>query len=298
MKVRTPIDWTVIIANVTEAEYLKKMAEWGSQQCGANLHWNLKAIKERKRTGDTRRIALCAFAQDAGCPYRLEIICKDGLYTVSEGSLQHSDHNVSSFIRGAALMHVSKLTPTKLKGTNVAAAIKELKDDGFEMDSPQERSFRFARQSLKRKKMCANLEPGTEGTWGAVVTVAQRYVCDDFEREGFNEHTVYVVGDILSDSSKGELVLVLSSDNLLLNGYRALQFGMPLVLYCDCTYRLMVEGHGTMLLGTMDLSQHFHVLAYAIITKEDTGAHEHVMRVVKQGVEDVVARYAREGKQI
>ena len=89
----------------------------------------------------------------------------------------------------------------------------------------------------------------------------------------------------------------MSTDNLLLNGYRHMQFGMPFVLYCDCTYRLIVEGHGTMLLGTLDLSQHFHVLAYAVVTKEDTAGHEYAMRVVKKGVEDVVARYARAQKK-
>ena len=59
-----------------------------------------------------------------------------------------------------------------------------------------------------------------------------------------------------------------------------------------------MERHGTMLIGTMDLSQHFHVLAYAVVTREDAKGHEYVMRAAKQGVEDVVARYAAAGKQV
>ena len=112
-------------------------------------------------------------------------------------------------------------------------------------------------------------------------------------------HTTYLVGgDYVSDSEEQRLVAVLSTDNLMLNPYRAMQFGMPFVLYCDCTYRLMVEGHGTMLLGVMDLSQKFHVVAYAVVTKEDTAGHAYVMKVVKKGVEDAVARYARAQRSV
>ena len=83
-----------------------------------------------------------------------------------------------------------------------------------------------------------------------------------------NEHEVYSYDETTCDSQvemrtgpPGRLCLQLSSENLLLNGYRAKQFGMPLQILVDCTYSMTTsDDFATMLIGVMDLSQQFHVV--------------------------------------
>jgi hypothetical protein len=112
---------------------------------------------------------------------------------------------------------------------------------------------------------------------------------------GFDEHSVSLIGEALVSPSEKKLAAVFSSENLLLNGYRYEQCGMPLQLCADTTYRLVVEGHGTLLVGLMSLDQKFHIIAYAVLCKEDTEHHEHCFRQIKKGVEAVVHKYAENG---
>ena len=59
-------------------------------------------------------------------------------------------------------------------------------------------------------------------------------------------------------------------------------------LCIDTTYRIIVEGHGLMLIGTMSVNQNFHTIAYAIVSKEDEVAHTWVLATLKKGVESLV----------
>ena len=143
------------------------------------------------------------------------------------------------------------------------------------------------------------IEKGAENTWGAVATVFERYEYNTVSKlDSFNMHTVYQVGGLYFDSREERVAGVLSTENLLLNGYRIIQEGMPLTILIDTTYRLVVEGHGTILVGVMAPDQHFHIVAYAIASQDDADAHEHVLREIKKGVEAVVERYATAGKMV
>jgi len=86
-------------------------------------------------------------------------------------------------------------------------------------------------------------------------------------------------------------VVPLSTLNLLLNGYRAIVAGMPLVIYIDVEYSTNDEGYGTLLIGVCSLDNKFHIVAYAIVSKEDALGHEHALRMVKAGVEAAVQKY-------
>ena len=83
----------------------------------------------------------------------------------------------------------------------------------------------------------------------------------------------------------------LSTLNLLLNGYRALAAGMPLVIYIDVEYSTNEERFGTLLIGVCSLDNKFHIVAYAIVSKEDALGHEYALRMVKAGVESAVQKY-------
>jgi len=46
-----------------------------------------------------------------------------------------------------------------------------------------------------------------------------------------------------------------------------------------------------MVVGTMSVTQHFHIIGYGICSKEDVSAHVHVLKQIRDAVNDVV--YAR-----
>lgn len=114
-----------------------------------------------------------------------------------------------------------------------------------------------------------------------------------------NEHEVYSYDETTCDSQvemrtgpPGRLCLQLLSENLLLNGYRAKQFGMHLQILVDCTYSMTTsDDFATMHIGVIDLSQQFHVVAYAVLNHEDTIGQEHALRETKKEVELVVQKY-------
>lgn len=125
--------------------------------------------------------------------------------------------------------------------------------------------------------------------------LVERHLAEDKIEAGyrFDEHTSYLVGDYLLDAKTKRLVAVFSTDNLLLNGYRVKRGGLPIQLCVDTTWRLIVENHGTILMGVVDLAQKFHVLAYAVVSKEDKAGHVHCFKMLKLGVRDVVQLYAQ-----
>jgi len=105
-------------------------------------------------------------------------------------------------------------------------------------------------------------------------------------------HTFVVIGQPLLDEQAGRIAVVLSTENLLLNPIRASKRGMGLQLMIDAEYRLVEEGNATMLIGISSLEQVFHVVAYAIVNKEDKEGQECCLREVKKGVEAAVKKNA------
>lgn len=51
------------------------------------------------------------------------------------------------------------------------------------------------------------------------------------------------------------------------------------------------DDFATMHIGVIDLSQQFHVVAYAVLNHEDTIGQEHALRETKKEVELVVQKY-------
>ena len=117
-------------------------------------------------------------------------------------------------------------------------------------------------------------------------------------QDAYNEHASYLLGEPLVVPESNRVTFAVSSDNLLLNAYRQTRFGLPSYLAVDTTHRLISEGHCIMPVGTMSATQHFHKIAYGVCSHEDIEAHEHVLRQVRDAVNEVVARYHREKKRV
>ena len=90
------------------------------------------------------------------------------------------------------------------------------------------------------------------------------------------------------DASKQVVAIGYSSENLLLNGYRQCQFGLPCMCFVDTTARLILEGHVVMVFGTVDPSCHFHVIGHGVCSNEDTDAHAHIATILFREMERVV----------
>ena len=58
------------------------------------------------------------------------------------------------------------------------------------------------------------------------------------------------------------------------------------------------ELQGFMIIGTGDMGQHFQLIAFAIVNKEDQEAHEHVIRLTRNAVNAAVQARGRAGIRI
>jgi hypothetical protein len=123
------------------------------------------------------------------------------------------------------------------------------------------------------------------------------------ERGDFDEHTAFVVGEPILQFAEGKtrVAVVFSTENCLLNAQRAMRIQgevQVVRLMMDTTWRLVTQGHGTILFGVMAPDQHFHIVGYAVVSKEDTEGHAHCLRQIKKGVEDVVNEYSQMARDI
>jgi hypothetical protein len=66
---------------------------------------------------------------------------------------------------------------------------------------------------------------------------------------------------------------------------------MPLVIFIDVEYSTNYEGFGTMLVGVTSLDQKFHMVAYALVDKEDKPGHLVALQMIKAGVEATARKY-------
>lgn len=108
------------------------------------------------------------------------------------------------------------------------------------------------------------------------------------EKCKFNEHAIYLLADPILIPEEERVTIVLSSKNLLLHAYHQQDFGVPSYVCIDTTHRLVQEGHCCMAVGTMSITQEFHIIGYGICSHEDVRAHEHVLRAIRDAVNAVI----------
>ena len=117
----------------------------------------------------------------------------------------------------------------------------------------------------------------------------------------FNKKTLYVCGDDYicnAEDGKERIAVLFTTENLLLNAYRQSTTGQDLVLAVDSSYRYTWQGYGLLVLKVVDFSQTAHSIAWGMVSKEDDDAHVFVFQQFVKELEEVVARYLEEGRQI
>lgn len=85
------------------------------------------------------------------------------------------------------------------------------------------------------------------------------------------------------------VLVVFSSENLLLNAYRGQTVGLPGIMCVDYTHRLTYEGFNMCVVGTISPSQHFKVIGFAVSSDETEATHVTIFKAIRKEVEAVVA---------
>lgn len=98
--------------------------------------------------------------------------------------------------------------------------------------------------------------------------------------------------------ARGDVRIVFSTENLLLNAYRQQCSGVPSFLCVDYTHRLVKEKYNLCVLGTVDPAQHLHVIAMAMTSHEDEATHKYIFEAVRDEVNALVAERSATGTDI
>ena len=154
------------------------------------------------------------------------------------------------------------------------------------------------RQKAAHNIQSTGLEPGEQHTFGGLHKVLNLLKPENRRVDGVMDmHTCYLLGEPVVQSSlevpsfRGKhasltvreqaeaaeaagprVCVALSTEALLLNGYRMTRQAMPMQVQVDTTWKLVKEGHGTIVVGTTAVDQAFHAIAYAVVTARTPSA--------------------------
>ena len=154
------------------------------------------------------------------------------------------------------------------------------------------------------------MQQGARGTYAAVEMFAELKTHSAMKNTGtFHEHRAFVLGDSVIKPEEDKVIVVMSTLNLLQNAIRCVQIqlsicfshlslclsllqnrqietGMTAFVMIDSTYRVIIEGHGCMPVGTVSVDQKFHIIAYAVTDNEDRAAHYQVVKTIYDAICD------------
>jgi hypothetical protein len=172
------------------------------------------------------------------------------------------------------------------------------------------------------------------GTFGQLVQIGEYYTKPQIVTRGFfNEHCTYVLGQPIATAptaeevsavmaenermraeakangkkrlgkgqtkiARGNVCIVFSTENLLLNAYRQQCSGFPSFMCVDFTHRLVLEKYNLCVVGTVDPAQHFHFIALAMTSHEDQATHELIFTLVRDEVDAIVADKAAKKQRV
>uniref|UniRef100_A0A7S0LG11 Uncharacterized protein n=1 Tax=Coccolithus braarudii TaxID=221442 RepID=A0A7S0LG11_9EUKA len=254
---------------------------WGGRDdlspLGGNV-WRGRTDRSTKAVREYYRMRRCCFYRESDCCYVIQETydVATGTFSLSRAGV-HSDHTQSNWKAGLPLyLQLKMSSPSKLALSHAERAKQMRREVGASFDSTMQKQFRG--QTKKKKRTF-----GGASTWAAGRSKAAMEAKGDF-----GMHTVYVCGEARINSIAQEIAIAISSENLLLNGYRQSISSVPTHVQVDTTYRLVLEGHNNMLIGCVDTRQRFHTIGYGICGEEDTAAHTFIMKCLKDEMEAVV----------
>ena len=168
-------------------------------------------------------------------------------------------------------------SPSKVK-MPYKQARKELRDKGFTIDKDNNAAFQQAHRQAKADhfKSKSGYDVKDKNKIGALIDICEQHSYQ--HRSGsseFGEGTTFVLDGWAVDPESQYIAVLVSTNKLLRNLYLQAKSGAPSYLAVDCTHRLVSKGHACIVLGTMDLQQRFHKIAYGMLSSKNQDAHEH-----------------------
>ena len=204
---------------------------------------------------------------------------------------------------------------------------------GVALDSTGQKQLKRYMASARERARAAGLTDAV-GTYGQLVQLGERFTkAQIVERGFFHEHCPYVLGEPIATPptaedveaamaenarmrehakaegkrrlakgqtkiARGNVCIVFSTENLLLNAYRQQCSGFPAFMCVDFTHRLVLEKYNLCVIGTVDPAQHFHFIALAMTSHEDEATHERIFKLVRDEVDAIVEERAAKKQRV
>jgi hypothetical protein len=285
-----------------------------------------KQAGERARKGDKpkprreRAVYECAFRDECGCPWKCEAnrlykmtatgeavhdadTGEDAIdhYYIRESIDPHADHGrVSRRKTGIPLAYRQYLTSLDQYPDDVINACDRA---GLLFVGDDEAKLRRWVTDQKKKFSQSSMPTGTtQGSWDRIRELAKLNTSKSkSEKPKFNDHTAFIVGEyeIKSKSKEKRVVIVVSSENLLLNGHRQRCYGQDLAFNIDASYKYTIAQHyGLIAIYVVSPDQVGHVVCYALMNKEDHSAIEFILQQVKTDIERIVKERVGRGETV
>ena len=246
-------------------------------------------------------------------------------FTVEQLDTPHTDHMMSAQSMGRLPLAMKASYTSSQLGASGRSVVAHYTND-LEATLTEGRQVALRRYHRRQKAahniQSTGLEPGEQHTFGGLHKVLNLLKPENRRVDGVMDmHTCYLLGEPVVQSSlevpsfRGKhasltvreqaeaaeaagprVCVALSTEALLLNGYRMTRQAMPMQVQVDTTWKLVKEGHGTIVVGTTAVDQAFHAIAYAVVSREDTIGHELVFAQIRDAVQAVVSKYGDEWK--
>lgn len=262
--------------------------------------------KDPNSTLDEWRKYRCAYANtNDKCrgECRIAKSKQNGLSYIAFGNVQHN-HTTGKFKKGLGIAVKTELfnSPSKVLKKRPSEYIVHLATIPEASMSRKEQSQAKSFQSRQKKKIYTGYLP-TEvnpNSYGAVVSTLDQLHLDVVSAAGagFTKHTGFLCtthnDDYISidnqDCEEGNrVVAVISTQNLLLNAYRATMQGGPTAIHVDASQRYHKSDWLFYLpVSVTSMNQSCHIVAYALTTSEDWTAQKFIIHAVKYRVERIV----------
>jgi len=305
------LGWTTVWRGPCLEDALKYLDESGSAQCSG-----FKWLNDGKEKGKTQGVTnfCCQFKNTCkgstdkeGCAYKCRIL-RD--YDTSTCLVQetkfvaHSDHRLH---KGQGLPKVLKAEI--LRQDLISAPAKKIRKVIMDMDFDDQSSIKFKAMSWRQResKKHFGVESTMLGSWGGLFqwcsNNTKAAVKATLLASGgiFDSNTPYVVEGWVVNAEEQKCIIVHTSENLILNTYRASVLHKESkikVLAMDHTYRLVHEGHATLLIGSIAPDQSCKVIAYATCTDEATTSITASLKCVQAEARSVLLFRAEHGINI
>ena len=265
--------------------------------------------RDGKETGTQQGVTkfCCAFQRDSGCQYKCRILRNlcDGSCSIEQTkSIAHADHKkkitktgVHKLVKAEFLKPGSNLQQGSSK--NIRRVLQEL--DLPDRDGKMLYQAMQFRQRERNKELTQFVDQASLGTWGGVhqwcVKNEKEAVKERLLQEGlpFDSNTSYVLKGWEADADQQCCIIVQTTENLILNAYRysCASDNGKVLLAMDHTYRLVHEGHATLLVGTISPDQSAHLIAYATCTDETGKSITKVLQAIAEESKEVLIFRAR-----